>query len=326
MFVIRASLRGKNIMENFAGTLSKLWAKPETRDERIKEYVPEVLEESLQAQKAVIAESTQRDTIVDRGSRVLQLLENKTSVPSVAPHFEAVIQEYGGKALISQRALSYLFYPSSSNAAGNTASTHELVLSFGDNFKALIDEIETNGCGIRERSQSTSQPEQSATTPDGVQMVKKSATDSTDITLFVKIAASMALANIQCGELSNAIKCCDIGLRHAQEDARRGALLGIKAGVLYRLLRYEDCAETARLAIAASQNPQGYLHGSAALGKLNRRDEELAMLESGLAAHPQHADLSKRIEGVRQLNKVALPAAAATPTPPALPEPTAAAQ
>ena len=47
-----------NPLKNGTSMFTNLWSKPETKDERVKEYVPEVIEESLIEQRAVLNEST----------------------------------------------------------------------------------------------------------------------------------------------------------------------------------------------------------------------------------------------------------------------------
>lgn len=336
---------GKNKTDFF----TNLWNKPQTRDERVKEYVPEVLEESLAEQRAVLEESTTRDVIVELGNKILQQIDNKSPTPSIAPHLNTLLLQYGVKDVIAQRPLSYLLYPTSSVvAAGEQA--HELVSGFPDNFRAMIEEVERNGCSARlaEAPATASQHEDSAAEATAataslptaapqapaaaaaaasrsgdVVMVSKEEHEPIDLTMFVKVAAGMAMANLHCGDLRNAVRCVDAGIAHAKEATRLGGLLALKAGLLVRQKKLAEAAECAKLAVEASGNVQGYLHGAYALRKLNRPEEAIALLERGREDHPMNTQFEAQIEAIEKEQKLALPASStssqATGTQEALP-------
>lgn len=301
-----------------------LWFKPQTRDEKIKEYVPEVIEESLQEQRAVLDERTSRDVVVELGHKVLREIENKAPTPSIAPSFNAITKEFGATDLIGQRALSYLLYPTSVKEHGRNAATpHELVENFADNLKAFIDYVEANGSAsldkLNERAKATAgtpalegtpspaaitagevtkedaevpneaapaaSPESEAApsaTPAATPAAASATVEETpDVTLYVKLLAGMSLANVRCNELHAALRCCDNGIDHVIDPQRLGGLLGMKAGILNRMRRFEEAAEVAQKAIAVSNNSQGYLQGAAALKMLKREAEVVALLEKG---------------------------------------------
>ncbi|CAJ1034915.1 hypothetical protein, conserved [Leishmania lindenbergi] len=336
---------------------TNLWRKPQTRDERVKEYVPEVLEESLVEQHAVLEESTSRDTIVELGNKILQEMDNKSPTPNIAPHLNRLLLEYGVKDVIAQRPLSYLLYPNSSAlSAGEQA--HELVSSFPDNFRAMIEEVERNGCSAKipapllsaseahalkaapsvavaghdptssvdlgsgaATSGEPESPAPSGSTPgddkasspsrrraDSVIMASKDEYEPMDITMFVKVAAGLAMANLHCGDMRNAVRCVDAGIAYAKEASRRGGLLGLKAGLLVHQKKFVEAAHCAQLAVETSGNVQGYLHGAYALRKLSRLEEAVALLERGREDHPMNTQFEAQIEAIQKERRLTLPA------------------
>ncbi|GET92815.1 hypothetical protein, conserved [Leishmania tarentolae] len=358
-----ALLPSLNFGVNKTDFFTSLWSKPQTRDERVKEYVPEVLEESLEQQRAVLEESTSRDIIVELGNKILQEIDNKSPTPSIAPHLNKLLLEYGVKDVIAQRPLSYLLYPNSSAlSAGEQA--HELVSSFPDNFRAMIEEVERNGSSAKvavpkpageegytptaeslvtatehetmpsaQLNSSTAVPGGTASTvpggstagdgkassssqhrADGVIMASKDEYEPMDITMFVKVAAGMAMANLHCGDMRNAVRCVDAGIAHAKESSRLGGLLALKAGLFVRQKKFAEAAECAKLAVEASGNVQGYLHGAYALRQLNRLEEAVALLEQGREDHPMNTQFEEQIEAIQKEMKLALPASSSSPS------------
>jgi tetratricopeptide (TPR) repeat protein len=306
---------------------TNLWSKPETRDERVKEYVPEVLEESLTEQRRVLAEGSSRDVIVDSGHKILALLDNKAPTPSITPHLEKILAAFETKELIGQRALSQLLYPTAINAStalgAGSATPNELVSGFAENFKSLVEYVEQNG-----RTATPVQPKADTVAPEAppsTEGAEESTTptssskfgdiitaprhevESLDATLFVKLSAGMALANIGTGDLVHASKCVDAGLKYAIDPKRIGGLYGMKAGILNRQRRFEEAANAARLAIEASDNIQGYLQGAASLKALNRSEEIVALLEQAREAHPQNVVVSDLLIQVKKTVKLSLP-------------------
>ena len=315
------SMSERQQSQNDKRSWKELFWKPETRDERIKQFVPEVLEESLAAQKSVLsAEQNQRDRIVEAGHKVLKELENKAPIPTLYPSLLNILKLYGvADRVVSQRALNYLLYPSSSSFAGHVP--HELVGGFQDNFKHLIDHVEVNGSAATSRiealraeqaaakADAKSKAEEKAsadaidfpsdatptttavsgTTDGGVADPKKdngtvghSGAEDPEVTYFVKCVAGMGLANVHIGDFANAVSCVDAALTHAVDDNRRAGLLALKAGVLNKMKRYDEAIAAAQLCVAANpMNSQGYLQGAAALRLSKRDDEAVAFLESG---------------------------------------------
>lgn len=297
---------GSDVFSKGRGFLGNLWNKPLTRDEQVKDYVPEVLEEALAEQRAVLAESTSRDVIVELGHKILKEIENKAATPSIAPHLAKIMSQYGGKDLISQRALSYLLYPSSSVTH---QQPHDLVVNFHENFQKLIETVE------REGSSSTPAPGKEASTSSVNSTAKDAAADNTqqsspsehsDIPLFAKVTAGMAMANVQCNDNKSALNCCDVALLHTKDATRKGGLLAMKAGILNRLGKFDDAAQAAKLAIEASNNPQGYIQGAAALKRLNKPEEVIGLLEKGHESHPENDVLNAQLEDVKKHQKIAL--------------------
>ncbi|EAN88422.1 hypothetical protein ECC02_001408 [Trypanosoma cruzi] len=301
---------------------TSLWNKPQTRDERVKEYVPEVLAESLEEQRAVLEENTSRDVIVELGHKVLREIENKSPTPSIAPHLNKIIQEYGSKDLIAQRPLSYLLYPSSTLIGGQLPN--ELVANFSDNLRSLVEEVERNGCSARHKSvkgekkdkdktkkEENVSHETSSSGANGenlssalksgpVVMASKEEHEPMDITLFVRVISAMALANVQHGDWNNAVRCVDVAIAHVVEQSRLGGLLGMKAGILVYQKKYEEAVECANLAVEASGNIQGYIHGAFALRILKRPAEAVQLLERGREQHPMNTQLLAQMEGAQK--------------------------
>lgn len=308
---------------------TSLWHKPETRDERVKEYVPEVLEESLLEQKAVLSEASKRDVIVECGAKVLKELENKAPTPAIAAPLAQIMDHYGGKNLISQRALSYLLYPGSVAGMVNE-HPHELISGFSENFKLLIDDIEKHGCSAikpaadakkgsakaaaaaKEAGTEAAQ-EGTANGSDGgkVVMLSSDETEPLDVTLFVKVVAGMALANVQYTDFTSGVRCCDVALLHAKDSSRIGGLHGMKAGILIRMKKYDEAVQAAMLSIAASNSVQGFLHGATALGKLRRDGEALKLLEQAKESFPQNPEVQKLLAAAKRDYKPALTASSA---------------
>ncbi|CBZ30848.1 conserved hypothetical protein [Leishmania mexicana MHOM/GT/2001/U1103] len=358
---LAALLPSLNLGVNKTDFFTSLWSKPQTRDERVKEYVPEVLEESLEQQRAVLEESTSRDIIVELGNKILQEIDSKSPTPSIAPHLNKLLLQYGVKDVIAQRPLSYLLYPNSSSLSAGE-QVHELVSSFPDNFRAMVEEVERNGCSARTAAYAPAAPEvhvpqaapsvaaveheatsdaqvvgstvasgeAASTVPggqtpgdgkassssqpraDSVIMASKDEYEPMDITMFVKVAAGMAMANLHCGDMRNAVRCVDAGIAHAKEASRLGGLLALKAGLLVRQKKFVEAAECAKLAVEASGNIQGYLHGAYALRKLNRPEEAVALLEQGREDHPMNTQLEAQIEAIQKGLKLALPSSSSS--------------
>lgn len=299
---------------------TRLWNKPQTRDERVKEYIPEVLEESLAEQRRVLDESTSRDKIVEAGHKILREIENKAPTPSIAPHLTTIMLEFGGKDLIGQRALSQLLYPNSSAQAQN-----ELLSGFLENFKGLVEYVEQNGSSLRstaagaEANTAEAASGEVAAKGDGaassseqgnygdVITAKAHEVEPMDFTLFVKVTAGMALSNINIGDFNAALRCCDSALKYAVDTKRIGGIYGMKAGILNRLKKFEDAAECARLAIEASDNIQGYLQGASALKALKRGEEVIALLEQAKEAHPHSKVVAEVLLDAKKNVKLALP-------------------
>lgn len=311
--------------ENF---FTSLWNKPDTRDDRIKDYIPEVMEESLLEEKAVRLENNSRDVIVELGHKIILEIEKKSPTSRIAPHLSKLLKEYGTSSdLICQRPLSYLIYPTSSILSSNAEASHDLVLNFADNFRGMIEEIEKSGCSAK-RTKSTENSSSEGTKEEVVSELEENPSsvnssdtgDATigekeqpagedgapivaaddeyeplDITLFVKVTAGMALANLNCGDLRYAEKCVDAALLHAKDPQRVGGLYGMKAGILCRQKKFEAAVEAAKKAISASQNLQGFLQGSYALNQLNRKVEEVELLEEAKESHPMNQQIAQRL-------------------------------
>lgn len=316
--------------------ITNLWSKPETRDERVKEYVPEVLEESLTEQRKVLAESTSRDAIVECGHRVLREIENKSATPAISPHLQKIMAEFGAKNLIGQRALSQLLYPTATSLAA-AGGTSELVTGFVDNFKSFVETIEQNGRQAaplqaadayqkliqettEQQLQTSDVPAPSGSSGDAasgpIVVTPMDKVESPDATYFVKLAAGMALSNIAVEDYLSALRCCDAALQYAIDDTRRGGLYGMKAGILIRQKKYELAADAARLSIEASDNVQGYIQGAAALKALKRSEEVIALLEQAREAHPKNDTIATTLLEARKVLRLSLPAdTAALPAP-----------
>jgi tetratricopeptide (TPR) repeat protein len=273
---------------------TELFWKPKTRDEAIKDYVPEVLEESLSEQRAVLAQQTTRDAIVEHGHKILREIENKAPTPSIFPALNKILALYGPDHIISQRALNLLLYPGSAPQFQQTQAP-ELIANFGDHFKAFIEVIEQNGSyhhdvKLLAQAKVSQTPSENQTEGEGDAKpaeIPKPVAEPQDITYLVKCVAGMTLANIQIGDNANALKCCDAALGHVIDDGRKGGVLALKAGVLIKLKRYGEAADAARLSIAASpSNPQAYLQGAAALRLMGKNDEAIALLTDGIAVCP----------------------------------------
>lgn len=301
-------LQGGSFGKDGTNFFTSLWNKPETRDERVKEYVPEVLEESLQEQRAVLRERTSRDAIVELGHKILHEMENKSPTPSIAPHLSKLLKEYGAKDLIAQRPLSYLLYPTSSVLSGGE-QPHELVSGFSDNFRTLIEEVERNGCSARREAPAAATEKHAPSPASGeVVMASKEEYEPMDITMFIKVASGMALANAHCNDFRNAVRCVDAGIAHAIDGERLGGLLGLKAGLLVHQRRYDEAAETAKRAVEVAGNVQGFLHGAYALRMLRRYEEAVALLEKGVEEHPMNTQLANQLEAVRKSVRLSLTA------------------
>jgi tetratricopeptide (TPR) repeat protein len=319
----------------------RLWFKPETRDERVKEYVPEVIEESIAEQRALMAQQTPRDILVEHGHRVLALIENKAPTPSISPSLNHILKCFGNEDLISQRALSYLIYPTTSSAAAllkSGASSHtipDLIASWTDNFRTMVQSIEQDGTYVNhlmEKKGSLEAPKKEGATgesataeetatataapEEGKTEDTKQQVESPDVTMFVKVVSGMSLANMHCNDLKNAVACCDAALKHVVDTNRKGGVLALKAGLLNKEKRYTEAAECALLAVEASGNIQGYLQGYTALRLLNRKEEAMELLESGVEAHPQNTQLKELADKVKSETAVAVVEGQPTGLPP----------
>lgn len=318
---------GKNKTDFF----TSLWNKPETKDERVKDYVPEVLAESLVEQRAVTQERTSRDLIVEFGHKVLNEIQNKSPTPSVSPHLNRLLLQYGAKDVIAQRPLSYLLYPSSTTVVGSGGGVpHDLVFSFVDNFRVMVEEVEQNGCSIcrdgdagtigkrqnttpsaavEEAAQNDHKEERTHSAPNSgtVIMTSLSEHEPMDITMFIKVVSGMALANMHCGDYRNAVRCVDTAISHAIDKNRLGGLLGMKAGLMVHEKKFDEAVEAARLAVEASGNIQGYIHGAFALRRLGRPEEVVALLKHGVEEHPMNLELLQQLEAAGKEVKLSLP-------------------
>jgi hypothetical protein len=343
------TLMGMQFGEMKGTNPSKKWSdlfwKPDTKDERVKAHVPEVLEESLAEQRAVLAHQTTRDSIVEHGHKVLREIENKAPAPSIFPAINNILRLYGNDHLISQRGLNLLVYPGTA-ACYQQTQPPELVSAFGDNFKTFIDSIEQNGSFVHDvklpaiaeaterlklekaekakvaaiaASEPTAavegaEPADAPAAADGAEGA--TSTDATaanaaaeeasedtvvfdmpdaepaDVTYFVKCISGMAMANVQIGDASSALRCCDVALEHVIDDTRKGGVLALKAGVQIKLKDYAGAHESALAAIAVSQNPQGFIQGAAALRLLKRDEEAIALLTEGVEANPGNEGLA----------------------------------
>lgn len=277
---------------------NELFFKPETRDERVKDYVPEVLEESLAEQRAVLAhKQTTRDLLVEHGQKVLKELENKAPTPTIYPALTKMLKLYGKEHLITQRALNYLLYPTA-NAAFQ-AQPNELVAAFGDNFRNYVESIEQGGSSVHEAAEQKKLLGRGGS-DDDAPAAAAPVTEATDVTYYVKCVAAMSLANLQMGDKATALRCADAALEHVVDPTRKGGVLAMKAGILNQLGKPTEALEAAQLAIAASGNVQGYLQASASLKLLKRSDEAVALLEAGATQHPANVLLSASLETIQK--------------------------
>lgn len=139
-----------------------LFFKPKTRDERVKDYIPEVLEESLAAQRAVLAhQNTERDLIVEHGQKMLKDLENKAPVTNMFSAFVALFKLYKQENLVSQRAMHLLMYPGSTQVgAVSQQAMPELVNSFAENLRNFIDTVEQKGSYVHDVKWKSSKKQQ----------------------------------------------------------------------------------------------------------------------------------------------------------------------
>eukprot|EP00796_Vickermania_ingenoplastis_P005320 gene5320-3822_t len=312
-------IAGLELHASISNYFTSLWNKPETRDDKIKDYIPEVVEESLLEERAVQLENTSRDTIVELGNKILVEIEKKSPTSRMAPYFNQLLKEYGVKDIIFQRPLSYLIYPTSSVLSSSAETSHELVLSFSENFRELIEEVERSGCSARkavevgsdsstalkegDEASQGSTPECSTSdvaAGENIHMTPLNDYEPLDITLYVKVAAGMALANINCGDFAHAVKCVDAALLHAKDSQRIGGLYGMKAGILVRMKKYSDAEEAALKAIDHSQNVQGYLHGSYALYQQGRIVEAVNLLEAAREFHPMDVSVASRLSEIKK--------------------------
>jgi tetratricopeptide (TPR) repeat protein len=289
---------------------TELFFKPNTRDERVKDYVPEVLEESLAEQRAVLAQQTTRDLIVEHWHKVLRELENKAPTPSIYPALNQILALYGPDHLISQRGLNLLLYPGTATCFQQTQPP-ELISAFQENFKQFVDSVEQSGSYIHDvkrpavaAASAAGIDAASATDAEGAEAAATAATatepaaEPVDVTYLVKCMAGMSLANMQVGDNAGALKCCDAALEHVIDESRKGGIHALKAGVQIKLKDYAGAHESALKAIATSQSPQGYLQGAAALRLMKKNDEALALLTEGVEACPGEESIAKYLEGV----------------------------
>ena len=315
---------GRSRLSSEDTKLTKLWFKPETRDERIKEHVPEVIEESLAEQRALLSEQTLRDQLVEHGHKIIVAIENKAPTPSIAPSLGEILKAYGlSQHLISQRALSYLIYPTTSAAATHRARGEmlpELISAFPEHFKEMIESIEQDGTYVNSMFQRRQAKQKQLASPaeqkkaedtkasgDAEEDTAKEGEEAEqvqaeppDVTMFVKVMSGMSLANLHCNDLSSAVKCCDAALDHVIDANRKGGVLALKSGLLIRDKRYEEAAAAALLAVEASGNLQGYLHGATALRFLGRKQDAVELLDSGLEQHPANPQLEGIVSKIRE--------------------------
>ena len=313
-----------------------LFFKPQTRDERVKDYIPEVLEESLAAQRAVLAkENTERDLIVEYGQKMLKDLENKAPVTNMFPAFVSLMKLYKKDNLVSQRAMHLLMYPGSTqHGTMNQQALPELVTSFSENLRTFVDTVEQNGSFVHDvkwkngnnqkqnsaallteggkssaknnnkiageleegkttEAENTSNEEAELDSPTAI----SEEAEPMDVTLYVKCLAGMSMANARINDYISAVKCCDAALEHAMDPNRKGGVYALKAGLQVQQKKLLDAVQTAHLAIECSpQNPQGYLHGSAALRMLGRYDEAVKMLELAAETMPGNDSIAGMLE------------------------------
>lgn len=297
-----------------------LFFKPQTRDERVKDYIPEVLEESLAAQRAVLAkENTERDLIVEYGQKMLKDLENKAPVTNMFPSFVALLKLYKKENLVSQRSMHLLMYPGSTqHGTVNQQGLPELVSSFSENLRAFIDTVEQNGSYVHDvkwnKKNAAKQlgegsdkkiagqleagsSKNSAVVDDDSPVALADETEPSDITLYVKCLAGMSMANARINDHVSAIRCCDAALEHAMDPSRKGGVYALKAGLLVQQKKFLEAAETAKLAIdCAPQNPQGYLHGSTALRLMGKPDDAVEMLKLAAETMPGNDSIAALLE------------------------------
>lgn len=298
---------------------TSLWNSPETRDNRVKQYVPEVLEESILEEKAVRLENRSRDCVVELGHKIIQEIEKKSPISRISPHLSKLMKEYGDGDIIRQRPLSYLVYPNSSVTSSNAEASHELVLSFADNFKEMIESVERDGWSVTTSSNSETPAlssninddngllenadggETSENNSENLTEVINKNYEPTDVSLFVKVAAGMALANINCADLVNAHKCVDIALRHAKNPERIGGLYGMKAGIFIRQKKYDDAIAASSQSVQISNNLQGFLQGAYALRQLGQLEKEIQLLQLAKESHPMNQQIAAQYTEATQL-------------------------
>ena len=128
---------------------------------------------------------------------------------------------------------------------------HELVSGFLENFKQLVEHVEQNGSSVKKQtSASSSSGEASVSNESAVEakgeeegnrvvMAKPEEVEPLDITMFAKVTAAMALANLHTGDLNQALACCDAALRHAVDPKRIGGLHGMRAGIYNKMKKFE---------------------------------------------------------------------------------------
>jgi tetratricopeptide (TPR) repeat protein len=311
-----------------------LFFKPQTRDERVKDYVPEVLEESLAAQRAVLAkENTERDLIVEYGQKMLKDLENRAPVTNMFPVFNSLLKLYKKENLVSQRSMHLLMYPGSTqHGTVNQQALPELVQSFSENLRTFIDTVEQNGSYVHDVKwkKDNSKKSNDKTTKqlgegshnnnkvagqleDGTKKKEAEVDDDSptalseeaepmDITLYVKCLAGMSMANARIHDYPSAIKCCDAALEHAMDPNRKGGVYALKAGLLVQSKKFLEAVETARLAIdCAPQNPQGYLHGSTAYRLMGKYEEAVELLKLGSENMPGNDSITALLEKTEKL-------------------------
>ncbi len=300
-----------------------LFFKPQTRDERVKDYIPEVLEESLAAQRAVLAkENTERDLIVEYGQKMLKDLENKAPVTNMFPAYVSLMKLYKKENLLSQRAMHLLMYPGSTqHGTVNQTAVPELVSSFSENLRAFIDTVEQNGSYVHDvkwkKNPPSSQKQLLGEGKEKQQLLEEGnnnnnndnvvdtdsptarsdETEPMDVTLYVKCLAGMSMANARINDYVSAVRCCDAAIEHAMDPNRKGGVFALKAGLLVQQKKYLEAAETAKLAIDCSpQNPQGYLQGATALRFLGKLDDAVQILKLGAETMPGNESVAALLQ------------------------------